>query len=534
MRSAIRLALAAVLLTFAFGGHTVFAVDAGGVWAQKAGMTKAKIFPGTCYGIEQAWAYAGRGGLVNVGAGRYAYPRTLRIATPGVTIEGAGDSTVFVAEAAPGDTAISVHADDVTLRDFAILGGGTGFTADAGIAVYSGKRFRADHVTVRRAALTAITVMSGCDEARITDCRIDSSGTDQTYPANGIAFLGVTHGIVSGCQVSYSTRADIYARTCRDTRIDGNIVWGRRAPAEPPNTAPDGGTEWACGIETDTTSTNVDVTGNSISDRMDGIQPRADSSLVANNKVFNCSNGIHNHGGGSGSTWQGNYVQGVSGYGLYIEIVYGACWGFTVRGNTVIDPGYNCMHVESQINTNGDLTIVGNHLIGGHQSALGSVRVIGVNGGKWYRVKVLDNIISGNAGSGVTLAGTGATGSIMDAVVRGNVIEDCARYGVELKTVGAASNVFLSDNLSRNNALGEALTNVALWTVSATAKDRRLVSSLSVADSLGLPPVAFSALGAQTNGTMLFCPDCTSPSSPCTGGGTGAAAIRQNGTWKCY
>lgn len=36
-----------------------------------------------------------------------------------------------------------------------------------------------------------------------------------------------------------------------------------------------------------------------------------------------------------------------------------------------------------------------------------------------------------------------------------------------------------------------------------------------------------------TNGTLIFCTDCTTASA-CTGAGTGALAVRQNNAWKCF
>jgi len=36
-----------------------------------------------------------------------------------------------------------------------------------------------------------------------------------------------------------------------------------------------------------------------------------------------------------------------------------------------------------------------------------------------------------------------------------------------------------------------------------------------------------------TNGTMIFCTDCTTASA-CTAAGTGALAVRQNAAWKCF
>jgi hypothetical protein len=41
-----------------------------------------------------------------------------------------------------------------------------------------------------------------------------------------------------------------------------------------------------------------------------------------------------------------------------------------------------------------------------------------------------------------------------------------------------------------------------------------------------------ATLGTPTNGTIVYCSDCTTASA-CTGGGTGALASRQNGAWKC-
>jgi hypothetical protein len=43
---------------------------------------------------------------------------------------------------------------------------------------------------------------------------------------------------------------------------------------------------------------------------------------------------------------------------------------------------------------------------------------------------------------------------------------------------------------------------------------------------------AFASLPAATNGTFLYCSDCTI-ASPCASGGTGALAKRLNSTWVC-
>lgn len=54
--------------------------------------------------------------------------------------------------------------------------------------------------------------------------------------------------------------------------------------------------------------------------------------------------------------------------------------------------------------------------------------------------------------------------------------------------------------------------------------------------ALGVPllfsSMTFAGLGTPTNGTLVYCSDCT-VASPCAGGGTGAFAKRLNGGWVC-
>lgn len=44
--------------------------------------------------------------------------------------------------------------------------------------------------------------------------------------------------------------------------------------------------------------------------------------------------------------------------------------------------------------------------------------------------------------------------------------------------------------------------------------------------------IAFASLGADGNGMVRYCSDCTF-ANPCAGGGTGAIAKRLNGAWRC-
>jgi hypothetical protein len=42
-----------------------------------------------------------------------------------------------------------------------------------------------------------------------------------------------------------------------------------------------------------------------------------------------------------------------------------------------------------------------------------------------------------------------------------------------------------------------------------------------------------ASLPVASNGTVIYCSDCTNASNPCTGGGSGAIAKRLNGAWDC-
>jgi hypothetical protein len=52
------------------------------------------------------------------------------------------------------------------------------------------------------------------------------------------------------------------------------------------------------------------------------------------------------------------------------------------------------------------------------------------------------------------------------------------------------------------------------------------------AKGVTLNATAFASLGTPSNGTILYCSDCT-VANPCASGGTGALAKRLNGVWVC-
>jgi len=79
-----------------------------------------------------------------------------------------------------------------------------------------------------------------------------------------------------------------------------------------------------------------------------------------------------------------------------------------------------------------------------------------------------------------------------------------------------------NDILFRNNS------GATRWTIDNA--DGNFVANGTV--RMGLGSDVFANLGAETNGTTVYCSDCTK-ATPCAGSGSGALAKRINGAWDC-
>jgi len=67
--------------------------------------------------------------------------------------------------------------------------------------------------------------------------------------------------------------------------------------------------------------------------------------------------------------------------------------------------------------------------------------------------------------------------------------------------------------------------------ISASAPVSSNAQGIIIQRADGTPQV-FANLGAATNGSVIYCSDCTF-ANPCAGSGTGAYAKRLNGVWRC-
>ncbi len=57
-------------------------------------------------------------------------------------------------------------------------------------------------------------------------------------------------------------------------------------------------------------------------------------------------------------------------------------------------------------------------------------------------------------------------------------------------------------------------------------------TNLTLTGSAQIGTTVFASLGAGSNGSLVYCSDCTQ-TTPCTAGGNGAMATYANGTWTC-
>jgi hypothetical protein len=118
---------------------------------------------------------------------------------------------------------------------------------------------------------------------------------------------------------------------------------------------------------------------------------------------------------------------------------------------------------------------------------------------------------------------------ILSTAVGGKMVASYSVVPNDANQVFAQGDVVWSTALATGSILGWACTvagSPGTWvpfgTVGAGNSGVTLVST------------AFAGLGTPTNGTVYYCSDCAAASNPCTGAGTGAMAVRQNGAWKCF
>ena len=76
-------------------------------------------------------------------------------------------------------------------------------------------------------------------------------------------------------------------------------------------------------------------------------------------------------------------------------------------------------------------------------------------------------------------------------------------------------------------------SNAVMATINDTTQTGTLsASSLALSNSAQVGGSTYASLGAASNGTILYCTNCTQ-TTPCAAGGSGAMAMYVNGSWAC-
>lgn len=134
--------------------------------------------------------------------------------------------------------------------------------------------------------------------------------------------------------------------------------------------------------------------------------------------------------------------------------------------------------------------------------------------------------ISDETGTGVLTFATAPTFTTsIDIGTAGVKLSDDGDGALTLLGLGNGSDEDLTLNFDDTANTVSVSSSTGVTVLSAPTMQASVLSIL-------LAPTLFAALGTPTNGTLIYCSDCTI-ASPCAGSGTGALAKRLNGTWVC-
>lgn len=137
---------------------------------------------------------------------------------------------------------------------------------------------------------------------------------------------------------------------------------------------------------------------------------------------------------------------------------------------------------------------------------------------------------SGTAGASTNLINNASTGN--QVTVTGGRLDCNGTCANGITNVSGSTMVF---NGTKNNTGGTTFAGSGTAAISCMFDlgGGQLGGCGQIASLGGYTSSTFANLPASANGTFYGCSDCTTGSNPCTGSGTGALAVRQNGAWVC-
>lgn len=258
------------------------------------------------------------------------------------------------------------------------------------------------------------------------------------------------------------------------------------------------------------------------------------STITANQQAIIVANA--NNVDSGDSTIDSNHLQvGNGGTG----IVYNSSGGLRVINNKINGTSvlYGLRMVLASGASTADLFMTGNSIEGISSTGSGiRLERAGATGG-YGVVNIANNELSGQYCFQIPIDANGAW--IFNIAVTGNtcVLQNVA--GAVGFYVGSATSVNISGNSIQSFNAGSrpfiTSTGATQVVIGPIAKIGSFFSGIAnsttiIDESTG---TTFSDLQPAQNGSRSYVTDGTPGSSPCTGGGSGANAVRQNGAWKC-
>jgi hypothetical protein len=144
----------------------------------------------------------------------------------------------------------------------------------------------------------------------------------------------------------------------------------------------------------------------------------------------------------------------------------------------------------------------------------------------------------GTSGASCVHSGTDAIGPWLDSITIAD--NNCLRPTSVAYSIDSAQNVSITGGTLASGggskfAIGSAVTSSFIGpvpSIGTVAASTYASSTTVISDPIGSTFANLPA--AAANGSQFFVSNGTPGSSPCTGGGTGSMATRQNGAWKCF
>lgn len=501
----------------------------GGVWAMKKGDFYATNFAGTDAGIKAASDYAGAGGEIKVGPGRYLINSTVIFDKSGQIISGAGDSTVFVNNAVGGDTLFAVFGDNVQLRNFKIDGMAPAATVGQGIFIVQGTGSTVRDVHIIRTPSAAIHVHMGTSRVHILDNNIENIGYSGSTNKHGIIFHQTTDDEAIGNTISGCLDFGIWVQpSAKRVNIVGNTIVG-----------------CSDGVQADSGSVHINVWSNVIRGNLhDGVQMDADSSSVGGNLISgNNDFGLWSEIAGSGGSWIGNTFANNGNYAMSVTVETGhTAAGWSILSNFMMN---NALPLELQTGIGASLSnvMVANNYIIGSSLNKALIRLTPLASSTMDKVEIVGNVMKNGVNYGIGIEPSGAGVNVTRLVIDGNQIYDCAGRGIATKSVGTGTARITDNILSGNGSVsggGDAESlSTSGWTyegfgIRTTRSNVGIFSdSLRALKGVRVGPYTQATLPSLGDGSIVYCVDCTK-STPCASGGSGAFAHRINGSWDCF